>query len=166
VKKKALFNRSFVTAICILGLTACSSGGGEGDSSEEYGSLSQAYTVWDTLPTSGTKTVSIASYPGDDNIVIMNSPSAGNWKFEIYGSPIGWDGCYTGDHVVFTFWRQGGGSWNEWPGGGGICWPTSFWSTNLNSGSSNILYKFEVENYVGFPDTPYGQTVYLKFTKL
>lgn len=128
-----------------------------------------ATTTEAVLPTTGTKTVSIVSNPGDDNILIMDSPTSGNWEFKIYGSPIGYDGCYTGEHVVFTYWKDNSdpyGDWNYWPGGGGICWPSSFWVTNLYSGSSSISYMFVVENYTGFPDIGYGQNVYLKFKKL
>ena len=162
--------RRIVLSLIAIGymaaLQACAMEVTSEEAEQEVAVTSQALTVTDTLPTSGTKTVTITSYMGDNNIVIMNSPSSGNWKFEIYGSPIGWDGCYTGDHVVFTNWRDGSGSWNYWPGGGGICWPTSVWSTNLYSGSSSISYKFVIGNYTGLPETPYAQDVHLKFTKL
>lgn len=152
---------------CAYALQACAMEVSTEKAEQDVVATSQALTVNDTLPTSGTKTVSITSNPGENNIVIMSSPSSGNWEFKIYGSPIGYDGCATGDHAVFTYWKDGpNGNWNYWPGGGGICWPSSFWTTNLYSGSSSISYKFVIGNYTGLPETPYGQGVYLKFTKL
>lgn len=130
---------------------------------EDVGVVQQELVVYDTLPTSGTKTVSAAVYPGSPTYIIMSSPSSGNWKFETYGSPISLGGCSTGDFVVYTYWRDTSVSytWNSWPGGGPVCYPTSGWSTNLYSGSSTIQYKFEYYAYAG-----YGETVYAKFTKL
>lgn len=105
--KHVLFNCLFVVALAFtLGLTACTMEASEEalsneiDAPEEYESLSQALVVNDMLPTSGTKTVSIASYPDSETIVYMDSPSSGNWQFKANGSPIGWDGCYTGEHAV------------------------------------------------------------------
>lgn len=148
-------------AILVCGVLApgCVLDGG----GEDLGITQQEVTVNDTLPTSGTKTVSVAVNPGSPSYIIMSSPSSGNWKFETYGSPISLGGCSTGDFVVYTYWRDTSVSstWTYWPGGGLVCYPTSGWSTNLYSGSSSIQYEFEYDAYGG-----YGETVYAKFTKL
>jgi hypothetical protein len=157
------------SAMCIIllalaaGFAGCSSGDVDDNSDELTGQASQPLVIYDTLPTSGTKTVSATVWPGTSTYIIMSSPSAGSWKFETYGSPGGWYSCLTSppDFAVFTFWRANSGSpWNEWGGGGPVCHPTSVWSTILYSGSSSIQYKLDYEAY-----SDYGQTVYTKFTK-
>lgn len=161
-KTQRLFINTFVLVIsaCAFGAVSCSAEEGNEDSVDE---MSQSLVVYDTLPTSGTKTVSVVVNPDEATYLIMSSPSAGSWKFETYGSPGSWGGCLNSppDFVVYTYWRTSGGSWNEWPGGGSVCYPTSPWSTTLYSGSSNIEYKFDYRAY-----SYYGQGVYAKFTKL
>lgn len=113
------------------------------------------------LPSSGSKTVNISVYPDANNMLIMRSPKAGTWSFKTWGSPI-MGGC--GDTAVFTSWKnesQSNNTWNYWPGGGQVCWPTSFFTTKLYSGSKDIMYQFNYQQYGN-----YGQTVYAKFTKL
>ncbi|WKZ29434.1 MAG: hypothetical protein QY323_01745 [Patescibacteria group bacterium] len=154
--------KRIVLLTAVLAYGVLTSGCVVDDDGEDLGVTEQEVTVNDTLPTSGSKTVSVAVYPGAPSDIIMSSPSSGNWKFETYGSPISLGGCSAGDFIVYTYWRDTSVSstWNYWPGGGPVCYPTSGWSTNLYSGSSTIQYKFEYYAYGG-----YGETVYAKFTK-
>lgn len=164
-KEHSPFISSFVVAVlvCSFGVISCSANDDDVSSSEHVGQATQPLVVYDTLPTSGVKTVSAAVYPSVSTYIIMSSPSAGSWKFETYGSAIGWDACFQSppDFVVYTYWRANSGSpWNYWGGGGSVCYPTSVFSTVLNSGSSSIQYKLDYEGY-----GDYGMTVYAKFTK-
>jgi hypothetical protein len=132
---------------------------------EEYSEDSSALTEYSVLPYYGEKTIALTVYPGTPYTeLIMTSPFGGNWKFETKGSPISFSDCAKPSTAVSTYWKDESNPnnpWNFFPGGGMVCYPTSVWSSNLYSGSSNISYKFVYAQY-----EYYGQTVYAKFTKL
>lgn len=159
--EKAFF--IMVLASCVSFFSGCAMEVGTDEVESEVGVTVEGLTVYGTLPTSGSQTISEAVYPGSPTYILMSSPSSGNWRFETYGSPISFGGCAAGDFAVYTYWRDTSVSytWNYWPGGGPVCYPSSGWSTNLYSGSSTIQYLFEYYAYAN-----YGQTVYAKFTKL
>lgn len=122
------------------------------------------------LPTSGTKIVELNMLPDDTSYLIMDSPSSGTWRFSSYGFPgLAFD-CYPSDMMdpppifVYTYWTDNSvpnDTWHYWGGGGALCWPSSFWWTDLYSGSSSISYKFEYVNY----DSTAGFPVKAKFVK-
>ena len=149
-------------AMMTMMFTGCTVWVDDADAGDDVAVTQQALEVYDALPTSGSKTVSVPFYTSPAHIII-SSPSSGNWKFETYSNPGSAPDCWNGNIAVFTFWRDTSvsESWNYWPGGGAVCWPSSLWSTNLQSGSSTIQYKFQYQNYAD-----YAGTAYAKFTKL
>lgn len=126
-------------------------------------------TTESRLPSSGSLTISVSVWNDDDATLYMDSLKSGNWTFKVVGTAgLAFD-CWPSDLkdpppvYVFTYWTdtsKASDTWHYWGGGGAVCWPTSFWSTNLSSGSKYIEYKFVFKNY---GDTP--ETVYATFTR-
>ena len=146
-----------------------SSAAADDTTGDELDSVSQELTTQSVLPTSGFKRINVPIVPGH-NELIMSSPSSGDWTFKTWNYKLGMFSCGgTGnppkppDIVVYTYWKDASNPnnpWNYWPGGGPVCWMSSMFSTNLHSGSKNIIYKFAYEQYGS-----YATTVIAEFTK-
>ena len=97
-------HHSLIVIVCMASLQACVTEAVEDEVDDLIGTAADELVVTNTLPASGTKTVSAAVYPGLPTYVVMSSPSSGTWKFSTSGSPISLGDCAS--FVVYTYWRD------------------------------------------------------------